>query len=145
MLPSIAQELTQGSEVNVYKFGSETKWKGYISRIDSSLDPISQQTDVYVALENGQHPFSLNEFVPVTLMLPERSNALPVPASLVYNNEVWVVTQDNIVARRALKSLWKNQETIWLENQLIEGDRVLSHMLPEGYEGQKAQVTGIVL
>jgi RND family efflux transporter MFP subunit len=106
---------------------------GRIVGIGGQLDPKTRTATVLVTVDNpldppdGGLPLMIGAFVQVELLGRQHEDALTVPRSALYDGDtVWVVDDNDALARRTVTVGWSLSEDIEVSSGLEPGDRIVT-------------------
>lgn len=110
--------------------------RGRVMGIGGQLDPKTRTATVLVTVDDpldppdGGLPLMIGAFVQVELLGLEREDAIIVPRSALYDGDtVWVVDDDDALARRTVGVGWSLSEDVEVTSGLESGDRIVTSPL----------------
>lgn len=108
---------------------NDVEHQAKITQVSATLQPKSQLQQIYIEIDNHQHNLVLGEFVQVNLNLPPINNVLRLPYSYLINDSYWAVNHQAILIRKKANILWQNEQHVFIANNLIEGEKIVTSQL----------------
>lgn len=139
-----------GSNVTVYLdkgAGIRAEWSGIVERLLGDLDPETRMARVLIrvddplgleATENSSRfPLLLGSYVSVGIDAGVLENVITIPRKALHENNLWLVDDSDELQIRATRVLWREDETLLVENVLEDGERVIVSDLRAALPGMK--------
>jgi RND family efflux transporter MFP subunit len=141
----------KGSKVRVvHRSGYERT--GEVIQLLGDLETEGRMARILVAVkdplglkDSGQttRPLLIGEYVRVEIEGSPLSQVFRIPrVALRENDTVWVVGEDSTLHIRPVTTIWRDTKTVFLEQGLNPGDRVIVSDLAAPVEGMKIQMEG---
>lgn len=127
------QWVRMGTEVEVSTEDGTKKWKGRITRIGDIVNPATQSLDVYVKIQQGEHPIYAGMYLKAQMEGGIIQNAIEVPRRAIFNeNEIYTVKNDSVLHLQTVQIRKSNKETIVISG-INEGEKVVIEPLINAY------------
>jgi RND family efflux transporter MFP subunit len=141
----------KGSQVRVvHRSGYERT--GEVIELLGDLETEGRMARILVAVkdplglkDSGQatRPLLIGEYVRVEIEGSPLSQVFRIPrVALRENDTVWVVGEDSTLDIRPVTTIWRDTQTVFLDQGLDPGDRVIVSDLAAPVEGMKIQMEG---
>ena len=113
--------------------------EGRMARILAAVkDPLGLKDS-----ERAVRPLLLGEYVRVEIEGSPLSQVFRIPRIALRDNDtIWVVGDDSTLQIRPVTTIWRDTETVFLDQGLNPGDRVIVSDLAAPVEGMKIQMEG---
>ena len=93
--------------------------------------------------DQSTRPLLIGEYVRVEIEGSPLSQVFRIPrVALRDNDTIWVVGDDSTLDIRPVKIIWRDTQTVFLDQGLDPGDRVIVSDLAAPVEGMKIQMEG---
>lgn len=117
-LPTFTAQTTEKWTVELNSVESNSKWLGYVSRVEQHLDEATRQRTLIVAIDNplDQIPALLpGMFLKASISGRQIEGLWKLPnSSLSQRNEVWFVKTDNTISKISAKVIFSDAEFIYV-------------------------------
>ena len=121
----------------------DSRWPGKLTRITSSLDPVTRTVQAVVTVEEpyrranppARPPLVRNMFVQASITAPTPEPVIVVPASAVHQGEVYLADSDDRLKRQPVTLAWQQGELAVISSGLESGDRLILDDLVPAIEG----------
>lgn len=141
----------KGSQVRVvHRSGYERT--GEVIELLGDLETEGRMARILVAVkdplgltdsEQTTRPLLIGEYVRVEIEGSPLSQVFRIPRiALRENDTVWVVGEDSTLDIRSVKTIWRDRQTVFLDQGLRSGDQVIVSDLPAPVAGMKVHVPG---
>ena len=140
----------KGSAVTVRNSGGtdqNTAWHGHVIRRLPDLESAGRMAQILVAipqpLTGVDHPLLLGAYVDVIIEGTMLENIVAVPRSAYREgNMVWLHNKENRLEVRTIKPLWGNQNTVYVQSGLQNGEKLVTSDLGTPIAGMKLTIAG---
>lgn len=128
-------------------FGNFSKsWEARLDRSDSIIDGNTRQWFVTAIIDGDlltSDPYlKVGQFVNAKILGKTLSNAIVIPSSALYDNNLVYLYVDGRLKRRPVEIYWQGNEQSVIANGLEAGDKVISSPLSFVSEGAKLSIKG---
>ena len=141
----------KGSQVRVvHRNGYERT--GEVIELLGDLETEGRMARILVAVKDplgledsdqSTHPLLIGDYVRVRIEGSPLSQVFRIPrVALRDNDTIWVVGDDSTLDIRPVKIIWRDTQTVFLDQGLDPGDRVIVSDLAAPVEGMKIQMEG---
>lgn len=121
----------------------DVEFAGRVTAVDSRVDPVSRTVMVRSMIPNAEGRLRAGMFLTVTL-LKENIDALMIPEQALVpersTQSVFVVTADNIVEQRQVRTGRRRPGEVEILEGLTPGERVISEGMQKARDGQAVTV-----
>jgi RND family efflux transporter MFP subunit len=141
----------KGSQVRVMH-RSGYAWTGEVIELLGDLETEGRMARILVAVkdplalkDSGQttRPLLIGEYVRVEIEGSSLSQVFRIPrVALRENDTIWIVADDSTLDIRAVTTIWRDTQTVFLEQGLNPGDKLIVSDLAAPVEGMKIQMEG---
>jgi RND family efflux transporter MFP subunit len=141
----------KGSQVRVMH-RSGYAWTGEVIELLGDLETEGRMARILVAVkdplalkDSGQttRPLLIGEYVRVEIEGSSLSQVFRIPrVALRENDTIWIVGDDSTLDIRAVTTIWRDTQTVFLEQGLNPGDKLIVSDLAAPVEGMKIQMEG---
>lgn len=123
----------------VIKLLGDLETEGRMARILAAVkDPLGLKGN-----EETTRPLLIGEYVRVEIEGPPLTQVFRIPrVALRDNNTIWVVGDDSTLDIRSVKTIWRDNQTVFLKEGLSPGDQLVVSDLAAPVAGMKIQVQG---
>lgn len=149
-LPAAGRQLSSDISVilNQTQGGGQISWSAQLTRVEGTVDERSRMhyvvatvTDPY-GLNSAQavEPLKVGSFVTARIQGEEISGLFRVPRRAVYGDgKVLVIDENNSLRYRSVKSVYADEEMVYVSEGLVEGERLCLTSLTNPVEGMKVR------
>jgi RND family efflux transporter MFP subunit len=141
----------RGSEVRViHRSGYERT--GEVIRLLGDLETEGRMARILAAVrdplglrgtEKRDRPLLIGEYVRVEIEGPTVTQVFRIPrVALRYNDTIWVVGDASTLDIRSVRTIWRDKQTVFLEEGLNPGDQLIMSDLAAPVAGMKIRVEG---
>ena len=131
--------------------GSVVERSGRIVRLLRDLDPVGRMARVVVAVEDPMDlqaepserrlPLLIGAYVKVRLAGDDLGAVVKLPVEVMRgDNVVWIVTEENTLEFREVKTVWRDRSTVFIGEGLIAGERIVTSAVPAAVPGMALRV-----
>lgn len=141
---------TPGNRVRLkLSLGAETVWRdAALQRIEASVNEssrtytaIARLDDPYALLDPDLDPMAFGSFVSAFIDSRPLQNIFEIPvAALQADHSIYLVDAENRLIKRHVRLIYKNSQSLFIDDGLIDGDQVVLSPLGEMYEGLEVSV-----
>jgi hypothetical protein len=123
----------------VIKLLGDLETEGRMARILAAIkDPLGLK-------DSGQttRPLLIGEYVRVEIEGSPLSQVFRIPRLALRDNDtIWVVADDSTLDIRPVTTIWRDTQTVFLDQGLNPGDKLIVSDLPAPVEGMNIQMEG---
>ncbi|TWX71677.1 efflux RND transporter periplasmic adaptor subunit [Colwellia demingiae] len=141
---NVATLLTINQQVNISS-DSHKNYPALITQLSSKLHDSSQLQQVYLSISNPRKSFILGEFIAAELTLIPQKNTIKLPLSSIDDDIFWIVDQNKKLSARDAKIIWQNEGYAIVNNNIVEGESVVTSAITGAKEGMIANIVSGVL
>ncbi len=139
----------EGIKVHLFfQDGTRYEKEGKISFWDNRLNPSTGTLKLQALFENPKRDLLPGMFVRVLLEPPTRNEALLIPLEALMNDQagdyVYILAPDGVVSRRTIKTGYRDEEFVVVEDKLKAGEKVIVTGVQKVRPGAKAVGTAYV-
>ena len=141
----------KGSQVRV-EHRSGYEWAGEVIELLGDLETEGRMARILAAVkdplglkdsERAVRPLLLGEYVRVEIEGSPLSQVFRIPRIALRDNDtIWVVGDDSTLQIRPVTTIWRDTQTVFLDQGLNRGDRVIVSDLAAPVEGMKIEMEG---
>lgn len=129
-------KVTIGNRVELRSDDIKGKWNGQITRKSESLDPLTQNLKIYIAV-SGTNLFE-GAYLNGVIKGQRLDSAITVPRYLIVNqNEVYVLDGDEL-GLRSVNIVHENRDSMLISG-LEDGTELIDQVVPGAHVGMKVQ------
>lgn len=123
---------------NVVRLLSELESQGRMARIMVSVkDPLDLQTP-----SADRMPLLIGEYVHVEIKGKELKNVARIHRSALRdNNKIWIAGPDKKLHIREVKTIWRDQNTVMIQNNISDGEHIILSGLSAPVENMRIAVS----
>lgn len=140
----IATLLRINQAVNI-SADSHKNHQAVVSQLSSNLHANSQLQQVYLSIKNPRKSFILGEFIVADLTLLPQKNTLKLPLSSIDDDIFWIVDKNKKLSAKAAKIIWQNERYVIVNNNVAEGESIVTSAITGAKEGMLANIVSGVL
>jgi RND family efflux transporter MFP subunit len=143
------QAAEKGATATV-RYGTGHKIKGEVVRLLGDLTTEGRMARVLVAVEDPlglkaenreRAHLLIGEYVRVEIEGRHLADVITLPRSALHDgNLVWLVTSENTLSIREVTPVWRDEESIVVQEGLSKGDRLITSALPAPVDGMPLKV-----
>nr|WP_041417968.1 efflux RND transporter periplasmic adaptor subunit [Shewanella woodyi] len=131
--------------------GKEVSWTGDIVRSEGVIDAdnrmvylVAEIKDPYLreSKHQGQLPLKYGSFVTAIIKGRTVEGIVKLPRHIVRNNQVAVVSSDNIVEVRDVNIVRTDVDSVYIKDSLLDGERISLTKLSSMRSGQSVKILG---
>ena len=146
-IPGIDGEEGSRARVVQHLRGEDIVREGRVLRLAGALDPQTRTAQVLIEVAHpldpadGGLPLLPGAYVDVEIAGRTLPNSVEVPRQALYGgHDVWVVTEEDTLTRRAVEIAWRHQDAVILDGGLVTGDRVVVSPLSLPIDGMLVRI-----
>ncbi|NNC86297.1 MAG: efflux RND transporter periplasmic adaptor subunit [Bacteroidia bacterium] len=130
--------LKTGQAVTLYVEGNaDKKWTGKISRVNSSIDPESQMSQVFVRVTSKELKDGM--FLQAEIQGKAIDNAFELPRAVLLNDNRVYIVKDDVLMMHDIQAMHFSEKTVIVKG-LEDGMQVITKMPPSAFSGMQVEI-----
>ena len=129
-------------------FNAEQQWVGELIRTESAIDTNSQQLYVVAQIEdpytnnNDGLSIKIGQYLQANIAGKLIPNAIVIPNNAIYQGTYVYVVEENLLKRRDVEVLWKNETDVVVKSGLNSGEQIVLTPLGRVSSGTPVSIAG---
>ncbi len=137
-----------GSKIIVY-VNNDMQFAGHIVKLLPEIEQDGLMARLLIGIqdplgfESGKPPLLLGSFIKADIVGKSLVDVFRIPRSALKNdNSVFLVTQNNTLHIQPVSIKWRTTDSVFIDDGLTEGDRIIISNVKTAIEGMEIELTG---